>query len=79
MVRDLLGWCISRVYSRTTLLCNIHSTYMFKVSLSLTGKIFDDDTSVFSIVHDIDSSTKQLKNDLKIDSDWTDLPMENVF
>ena len=39
-------------------------------NLSSTVKLFADDTSVFSIVHDIDSSTKQLNDDLKKISDW---------
>ena len=39
-------------------------------NLSSTAKLFADDTSVFSIVHDIDSSTKQLNDDLKKISDW---------
>ena len=39
-------------------------------NLSSTAKIFADDTSVFSIVHDINSSTKQLNDDLKKISDW---------
>ena len=39
-------------------------------NLLSTAKLFADDTSVFSIVHDIDSSTKQLNDDLKNISDW---------
>ena len=39
-------------------------------NLSSTARLFADDTSVFSIVHDIDSSTKQLNDDLKKISDW---------
>ena len=39
-------------------------------NLSSTVKLFADDTSVFSIVHDIDSSTKQLNDDLKKISEW---------
>ena len=39
-------------------------------NLSWTTKLFADDTSVFSIVHDIDSSTKQLNDDLKMVLDW---------
>ena len=38
-------------------------------NFSLTAKIFADDTSIFSIVHDIDSSKKQLNDDLKKISD----------
>ena len=38
-------------------------------NLSSTAKLFPDDTSIFSIVHDIDSSTKQLNDDLNTISD----------
>ena len=38
-------------------------------NLSSTVKLLADDTSVFSIVHDIDSSAKQLNDDLKKISD----------
>ena len=41
-------------------------------NLSSTAKLFADDTSVFSVVHDIDSCTKQLNDDLKKISDWAD-------
>ena len=40
-------------------------------NLSSTVKLFADDTSIFSIVHDIDLSCKQLNDDLKKISDWT--------
>ena len=39
-------------------------------NLSSTVKLFADDTSIFSIVHDIDLSSKQLNDDLKKVSDW---------
>ena len=39
-------------------------------NLSWTAKLFADDTSVFSIVHDIDSSTKQLNDNLKMILHW---------
>ena len=38
-------------------------------NLSSTVKLFANDTSIFSIVHDIDLSSKQLNNDLKKISD----------
>ena len=40
-------------------------------NLSSTVKPFADDTSTFSIIHDIDSSTKQLNDHLRKISDWT--------
>ena len=39
-------------------------------NLSSTAKQFADDTSIFSIVHDIEVSSKQLNDDLKKISDW---------
>ena len=42
----------------------------FSHNLSSTAKLFVDDTSVFSTVHDIDTSTKQLNDDLKKISYW---------
>ena len=39
-------------------------------NLLSTAKLFADDTSVFSFVHDIDSFTKQLNDDLTKISDW---------
>ena len=47
-------------------------------NFSLTAKIFADDTSIFSVVHDIDSSKKQLNDDLKKISDMVN-QMENLF
>ena len=39
-------------------------------NLLSTAKLSANDTPVFSIVHDLDSSTKQLNDDLKMISDW---------
>ena len=39
-------------------------------SLLSTAKLFADGKSIFSIVHDIDLSSKQLNDDLKKVSDW---------
>ena len=39
-------------------------------NLSSTVKLFADDTSILSIVHDIDLSSKQLHDNLKKVSDW---------
>ena len=41
-------------------------------NLLSTAKLSANDTPVFSIVHDLDSSTKQLNDDLKMISDWVD-------
>ena len=38
--------------------------------LSSETKFFADDTSLFNVVHDINTSTKKLKNDLKKVSNW---------
>ena len=34
-------------------------------------KLFADDTSLFSVAHDLNTSTSDIKNDLKLISDWT--------
>ena len=47
-------------------------------NLSSTVKLFADDASIFSIVHDLDLSSKQLNNDLKKVSDWK-ISVKNVF
>ena len=39
-------------------------------NLSSTAQLFADETSISPIVHDINSSTKQLNDDLKKISDW---------
>ena len=41
--------------------------------LSSTTKLFADDTSLFSVVHDVTQSTNELNDDLE------GLPMENVL
>ena len=39
--------------------------------LSSITRLFTDDTFVFSVVRDVDLSTKQLNNDLSKISEWT--------
>ena len=39
-------------------------------SLSLSAKVFVDDTSLFSVVRDIAASTEELNNDLRYISKW---------
>ena len=53
----------SGLYFRTTVLSNIQNN--LSNNISSTVKLFADDTSIFSIVHDIDLSFKQLSDDLK--------------
>ena len=47
--------------------------YMNDLSKNLPSitKLFADDTSIFSVVHDVDLSAKQLNNDLKKTSELT--------
>ena len=40
-------------------------------SLSWNAKLFADDTSLFSVVHDINTSAIELSSDLKKINDWT--------
>ena len=61
--------CTSGLYFRTTVLSNIY-IYDLGNNLSSTVKLFADSTSISSIVHDIDLSSKQLHDDLKKVSDW---------
>ena len=39
-------------------------------NLTSNAKLFTDDTSLFSVVHDVNSSTKELNDDLKKVNDW---------
>ena len=39
--------------------------------LSSNAKLFADDTSLFSVVHDINTSVIELNSDLKKINDWT--------
>ena len=39
--------------------------------LSSTTKLFADDTSLFSVIHDVMHSTNELNDDLKKISNWT--------
>ena len=39
-------------------------------NLILNVKLFDDNTSLFSVVHDVDSSPKELNDDLEKVNDW---------
>ena len=40
------------------------------VDLSSKAKLSADDTSLFSVTHDISTSATELNNDLKKNSDW---------
>ena len=39
-------------------------------NLTSNAKLFADDTSLFSVVHDLNTSAKELNDDLKIVNDW---------
>ena len=39
-------------------------------NLTSNAKLFADDTSLFSVVHDVNTSAKNLKDDLKKVNDW---------
>ena len=41
-----------------------------RCGLSLTTKLFADDTSLFSVVHDVTQSTNELNDDLEKISNW---------
>ena len=42
-------------------------------------QLFADDTSLFSVVHDINTSTIEWNSDLKKKNQWSGLSMENDF
>ena len=39
-------------------------------NLTSNAKLFADDTSIFSVVHDVNTSAKELNDDLKKVNDW---------
>ena len=39
-------------------------------NLTSNGKVFADDTSLFSVVHNLNTSAKELNGDLKNSNDW---------
>ena len=39
-------------------------------NLTSNAKLFADDTSLFSVVHDVNTSAKELNDDLKKVNDW---------
>ena len=40
-------------------------------NLTSNAKLFTDDTSLFSVAHDVDISAKEINDDLKEVNDWT--------
>ena len=42
----------------------------FLYNLTSNAKIFADDTSLFSVVHDVNTSAKELNDELKKVNDW---------
>ena len=61
-------WCTSRFHFRTPFLIYIND---LNKDISSTGKLFADDTSIFSVVHDVNVSVMQLNNDLLKISKWS--------
>ena len=47
-------------------------------NLSSNAKCFADDTSTFSVVHEVDTSTKELHDDLKKINEWA-LQQKMIF
>ena len=62
-----LCWCTSRFHFRTPLLSYIND---LSKDISSTVKLFADDTSIFSVVDDVNVSVVQLNSDLLKISKW---------
>ena len=54
-------WCSTGLHFGASFLLDIND---FSKNLSSITKCFADDTFIFSVVHDVDLSTKQLNNNL---------------
>ena len=68
-------WCSAQLHFRASFLFNIYIyiyIYINDLSKNLSSitKIFANDTSIFSVVHDVDLSAKQLNDDLNKISEW---------
>ena len=63
-----LWWCTSRFHFRTTFLCLLND---LSKDISSKVKLFVNDTSIFSVVDDVNVSVVQLNNNLFKISKWT--------
>ena len=43
------------------------------------AKLFADDTSLISVIHDVNTSAGEVSNDLVKTNKWTYIPVENKF
>ena len=55
----------ARIYPGVTVIANLYDD-----DLSSNVKLFADDTSLFSVVHDVNASARELNNDLKKINKW---------
>ena len=63
------SWSTSRFHTRP-LLFSIYINDLTE-GLSTNAKLFADDTSLFSVIHDIQTSANNLNKDLERISNWT--------
>ena len=60
-------WSSKRIYSGSIIILNLYND--LSDNLTSNAKLFADDTSLFSVVNDVNTSAKELNDDLKKDND----------
>ena len=60
-------WSSTRIYSGSIIILNLYND--LSDNLTSNAKLFADDTSLFSVVNDVNTSAKELNDDLKKDND----------
>ena len=58
----------SEIYFRSIIILNLYK--WFSDNLTSNAKLFADDASLFSVVHDVNTSAKELNDNLKKVNNW---------